>query len=199
MTGIPDFQGAKTYILKRQEEGLSPNLYYHSLRHVLDVYAAAKRIALEENINESDSILIKTAALYHDCGYMISETEHEKASCAIAKESLPLFGYSSQAIKVICNIILATMIPQKPKTLLEEIVCDADLDYLGRSDFYSIGNLLYKELLEKNSIKNKAEWDKRQLQFLKAHTYFTKTSKRNREPQKREYVKQLTNYKSNNL
>ena len=32
----------------------------------------------------------------------------------------------------------ATKIPQTPLTKLEEIICDADLDYLGREDFFEI-------------------------------------------------------------
>ncbi|GGD23535.1 HD domain-containing protein [Flavobacterium orientale] len=192
MTNKKNFPSAKAYILNRQKEALSSHLYYHSLRHVLDVYAAAKRIANKEGLSRNDTILVKTAALYHDCGYMISTIDHETASCEIAKNSLPQFGYSSSDISIICNMILATKIPHQPQTLMEEILCDADLDYLGRGDFYVIGDLLFKELLDSKSINDRKEWNKIQLDFLKAHTYFTATSLSERQPQKAEYIKELT-------
>ncbi len=195
MTTAVNFQDAKNYILKKQEKGLYPQLYYHSLRHVLDVYAAAKRIALEEKLNEKELILLKIAALYHDSGYMVSDKNHEEASCKIAQDSLPQFGFSPTDISIICQMIRATKIPQQPKTHLEEILCDADLDYLGRNDFYQIGDLLFRELFEKKYIKDKSEWNTLQIQFLKAHSFFTVTSKRERESQKQEHLKQLTNNK----
>ena len=36
-------------------------------------------------------------------------------------------------------------ITSKARNLLEEIICDSDLDYLGRSDFIPVSNTLFEE------------------------------------------------------
>ena len=72
-------------------------------------------------------------------------------------------------------MILATKIPQTPKNILEQIICDADLDYLGRDDYEKNSNFLLQELKLKNDV-TELEWLKIQVNFLEKHTYFTNTS-----------------------
>ena len=74
--------------------------------------------------------------------------------------------------------------PQQPKTLLEEIICDADLDYLGRDDFYPISNGLMSEFIAYGIVKDAKSWDELQIKFLTAHKYFTKTAIETREANK---------------
>ena len=71
---------------------------------------------------------------------------------------------------------MATKIPQSPKTELERIICDADLDYLGRTDYFPISENLHREFLAFEKIKNDKDWIELQQIFLQSHTYFTKTS-----------------------
>ncbi|MCK9612757.1 MAG: hypothetical protein PHR81_00260 [Bacteroidales bacterium] len=40
---------------------------------------------------------------------------------------------------------MATKIPTKLKNKLEKLLCDADLDYLGREDYMEISNRLRRE------------------------------------------------------
>ena len=95
----------------------------------------AAGIALKENINEKDTELIKMAAMFHDSGFIKKYDDNEVIGCKIAKEFLPEFGYSQEEIETICGMILATHTPQNPKNKLEEVLADADLDYLGRASY----------------------------------------------------------------
>lgn len=170
------FEEAKAYILARQQKELPRYLTYHSTGHVLDVSAAANAIAQQEGIPEPDRMILHTAALFHDSGFMLSLTEHEKISCDIAKATLPEYGYTNDQIDAICGMIMATRIPQQPANLLEQILCDADLDYLGRDDFFTIGNTLYAELISLGIVNNEEQWNKLQIDFLEKHHYFTTTA-----------------------
>ncbi|MGQ9847691.1 MAG: hypothetical protein ACUVQP_09380, partial [Bacteroidales bacterium] len=116
---------------------------------------------------------------------------HEQISAQIAQEILPRFNYTQEQIDIICNIIKATELPPKPKTLLEKIICDADLDYLGRSDFIPVSNTLYKELHEQKLIGSIEDWNKLQIKFLSAHQYFTETANRLREVNKQTQIERL--------
>lgn len=186
-----EFVKAKAHITRRLKKELSKYLYYHSTEHIKDVYNAVKQIAASEGIKGENLKLLLIAAMYHDCGFMIQGKDHEKVSCDIVKETLPNFGFSAEQIKKICGMIMATRIPQTPQTHLEEILCDADLDYLGRDDFFFIGNHLFEELKAYKIITTEREWNLLQIRFLEDHNYFTKTAIALRKPQKDLYLKQL--------
>jgi len=186
-----EFEKAKAFILDMLQNGLPAHLSYHSVEHTLDVYQAADYLAAQEQISEPDLTLLKTAALFHDSGFLKGSVEHEKKSCDIAREHLPRFGYPDQDIEKICGMIMATKLPQSPKNHLEQILCDADLDYLGRDDFSMIGNKLFDELSMYGIISNKEEWDKLQIRFLEGHHYFTKTAIALRKDKKDQHLESL--------
>jgi len=186
-----DYSASKKYILEKLERELSPDLYYHGLHHTLDVLEAAEFLCKEENINQYNTLLLKTAALFHDAGFLRNNLNHEALGCEIVREALPQFGYSEAAIENICGMIMSTKIPQSPKNKLEEIICDADLDYLGRDDFKKIGDTLFEELKAYRYLKTREEWDAMQINFLEKHTFFTESSRTKRQPKKETHLANL--------
>lgn len=178
-------------IMLRLKQGLRPSLYYHGIHHTIDVLSAISQICKAENVAGDDLILLKTASLLHDSGFMVQDVGHEDAGCTISRETLPGYDYSPEQIDIVCGMIMATKIPQSPKTKLEEIICDADLDYLGRNDFYPIAKSLYKELLERGAQIDETEWNKNQIKFLSAHHYFTSFAQTHREANKQQRIAEL--------
>ena len=179
------------FIIGKLQKELPDDLLYHGLSHTLDVRNAAETNGISEGISGDELILLKTAALFHDSGFIKTYLKNEPVAAEFAKEFLPLFGYSESQIQIISDMIMATQIPQSPKTLLEEILCDADLDYLGRGDFYEIADTLKEELLIKGQIKNDLEWDKMQIKFLEKHSYFTKTAMNLRSEEKEKRLEEI--------
>jgi uncharacterized protein len=176
-------------ILDKLLNELPGTLHYHTIDHTLDVYESVSTIAKLEGINSYDFKLLRVAAIYHDVGYLIEKENHEEHSCEIARKYLPQFMYSIEDINAICKLIMATKMPQNPKTHLEQIICDADLDYLGRSDFFILSKRLYKEMLELDTINNWKEWIQIQEYFLQQHHYFTKTAIHLRQAKKEQNFK----------
>ena len=185
------FREAKTFILQKLKKELPKHLFYHSVEHVKDVFDATKRIAAAEGVKGHHLKLLLTAALFHDSGFLKGPKEHEKVSCDIAKKHLPSFEYTKEDINKICGMIMATRIPQSPQNHLEQILADADLDYLGRDDFFIIGNKLFEELSMYGIINDENEWNKLQKRFLESHHYFTQTSISTRQAQKDAYLKEV--------
>ena len=183
-----DAQGAKAHILERLRHGLPVERTYHCLEHTLDVYASAIGIAEQEGIIGEGLVLLKIAALYHDSGFLVQDTNHEEAGCGIVREVLPGFGFDARQITLICDMIMATRIPQRPRNKLSRVLCDADLDYLGRGDFELIGNTLFQEMRTYGVLSSEKEWYELQERFLERHAYFTATNKRSREPFKQEHL-----------
>lgn len=181
---MDEFEKVKSIVVNRLS-GLNSNLTYHCLDHTLDVVRQSERIAGDENVTSCrDLYLLKVAALYHDTGFLETYAAHEVKSCEIFLSDAEKFDLTTEEKSVISNLIMATQIPQLPSTLLEKIICDADLDYLGRDDFFSIGDNLRKEFLQYQIVRNDEQWEQLQIKFLENHQYHTESSQRLREPYK---------------
>lgn len=168
------------------------SLTYHNLNHTKEVAAAAVRIAREEKVSDENIDLLHVAALFHDAGYIYAPEGHEQRSCEIARSQLPAFQFSAAQIEIICSLIMATRLPREPKTLLEEIICDADLDYLGTEKYAAHAQGLFLELKAQGSIQDKNIWNQRQLSFLEKHRYFTASAKAYRNAKKAENILKLS-------
>lgn len=182
------FESARQYILDKLQKDLPEHLSYHSIEHVHDVCQAAQQLALHEGVSDYDTQLLLTAALFHDSGFIKGPKDHEEESCRIAREALPAYRYAEEEIDRICRIIMATKIPQTPGNHLEEILADADLDYLGRSDFFSVGEKLFRELSFSGVLSTREEWNRLQVRFLENHHYFTRTALQLRGVKKEEHL-----------
>jgi uncharacterized protein len=187
--------GAKEYIIKRLKTDLNPALYYHSVEHTLDVYKAVCMLNKRENLIGEPGIIAETAALFHDSGMVNQYVNHEESSVEIVREILPQFGYTWQEIDEISKLIMVTKLPQGPTTLSEKILCDADLDYLGREDYFIHAFKLRVEW-NVNQIKRTTlrEWFEIQVQFLGNHKYFTPSAIYLRNDQKRRNLEEITQF-----
>lgn len=187
----PDYEKAIQFIMESLRTELPANLTYHGYHHTVDVMESAERIAAGENLSEEEYNLLRVAVGFHDAGFIYTYKNHEESGCNLAEELLPGFGFNAEQIAIICGMIRATKTPQRPKTKLEEIICDADLDYLGREDVYDIANTLFEEV--KVYFKNIDEkgWDEIQISFLKNHHYHTDFSIQHRAEQKMQYLNGL--------
>ncbi len=183
-----NLQAVKDYILSKLENELNPKLTYHGVHHTLDVFNSVTRIAESENVSKNNMALLQTAALFHDSGFVKVYKGHEEQGCILASEILPEHGYSIEDITSINSIIMATQIPQSPVNALSEMLCDADLDYLGRNDFKPIADSLFKEMVAFKFIENEQQWNRIQLNFLGNHHYFRQYCRVNREPKKQVHL-----------
>lgn len=118
-----EFEKASNYIQEVLKTQLSPLLFYHSYAHTMGVLKAAVEIAKDENIqDEDDLLLLKTAALYHDTGFLNVYEKIRKKKRVRLQEVLPRFDYNSLQIEIICKLIMKTKMPQQPETHLENIM-----------------------------------------------------------------------------
>jgi len=186
-----DYNGAKNYILERIKKELPGNLHYHDLEHTLDVLTTVEMYAIAERVSDEDLKLLQTAAVFHDCGFIYQYGGHEIVGSKIAEEVLPLYSYNHKQVVSVSNMVYATALDVQPQNLLEEILCDADLDYLGREDFPLKGQKLKIEFYEQGIIHDEHNWEGLQLKFLKSHDFFTSTGRRLRQPLKDKYIADL--------
>lgn len=164
---------ATDFITRQLRQNLSADLLYHNAAHTLDdVLPACQRLAHHYPLTEEQKILLITAALFHDIGYLEQYCNNEFIGARLASAVLPEMGYNSQQIDIISKLILVTALPQEPSNLLEKIICDADLDSLWREDFLQRSLDLHLELSYYNQYYTKQQWLLLQIEFLQDHKYF---------------------------
>lgn len=160
------------------------SLPFHSVEHTKDVYSYVKTIANYEEVFGSDLEPILIAALFHDTGMAQTYAGHEEQSVKYALEFLKEHEYPEDKLTIVTSCILATKMPQKPQTLAEKIICDADLYHLGLESYIFKNERLRAEWEEYFNLKySEEEWYAINVEFLenqKYHTWFGKTVLNNR-------------------
>jgi len=189
--GLIQFTDIQEIILDKLEKELPDYLFYHNVKHTVDVVTEVELIAWGEGCTDEEILLLKTAGLFHDAGHTVAYDNHEFYGTELAKEMLPKYNYTPEQIDRICEIIMSTKLPPLPANLLEEIICDSDLDYLGRSDFIPVSNTLYEELKAQNKIGELNDWNKLQVKFISGHQYFTNTARSLREVNKHLQIERI--------
>jgi len=176
-------------ILEELSENLPDNLTYHNLNHIIDVANGCNFYIDYYMVSDRVADLIRIAAVAHDYGYIFTPVEHEERSI---KEIRPMLtAYTEAEIALINGMIRATKVPQNPQNLYEEILADADLDYLGRDDYDPISEGLYKEFLHFGVVKGELDWLQLQIKFLENHTFHTEWARKNRTRRKQQVLARL--------
>lgn len=188
---LKEFNDLEAKVTEFLIKNLPEHLYYHDYTHTIDVVNQVELIGYGEGVSDEQILLLKTAALFHDTGHTIESAGHEAHGCVIAREWLTEYNYSQAQIDEICEIIMATQMPPNPQTLLQRIMCDSDLDYLGRSDFIPTSNKLFKELEAMGIMSDIDVWNELQIKFLSAHSFYTDTSNRLREVNKQAQIERI--------
>ncbi len=188
---LVQFIDLQEIILDKLEKELPGHLHYHNVKHTIDVVTEVELMGWAEGVGEEEVLLLKTAALFHDSGHIKGYDNHEHLGCLMAREYLPGYNFSPHQIERICELIMATRMPPEPGNLLEKIMCDSDLDYLGRSDFIPVSNNLYEELRVQNKIGSLNDWNKLQIKFISKHQYFTRTAQNLREVNKQKQIERI--------
>jgi len=189
--GLIQFTDIQEIILDKLEKELPSYLYYHNVKHTVDVVTEVELIGWAEGCTDEEILLLKTAGLFHDAGHTISYDDHEYHGTEMARQFLPAYNYTQEQVDRICDIIMATKLPPQPGDLLQKIICDSDLDYLGRSDFIPVSNTLYEELKAQDKIGSMNDWNKLQVKFISVHQYFTRTAQSLREVNKKKQIERI--------
>ena len=160
-------------VYKDLSNKLDSKYHYHNLHHTKRVINSAKQIGNHYNLSRDDWRDLLTACLLHDYGFIKSHIDHEEIGAQISKEILPGYYFSDDHIESVSSLILITKVEEKPSNLLESIIRDADLEYIGSGDFEKISEYLKKEWLECGVVDNENQFYKIQYEFLLSHNFYT--------------------------
>jgi len=202
LAGLPseDFIGLRSFIISKLKAELAEDLLYHSIEHTLNVEREVQKYAQLEGLDKVCIIRLRTAALFHDSGFLIAYDNNEEIGVKILNKYAPEFGFDSSELKIISSIILATNNKTEPITLSEKIMCDADHDYLGRTDYHHIAEKLNLELATYKGKLNSIDWIKFQIHYLeKRHKFYTTSAYNLRQQGKEKRIDELKKHLRVNL
>jgi predicted metal-dependent HD superfamily phosphohydrolase len=175
----PAFAQIQAHITRLFETRFETALPYHSLQHTLQVTAVLKQLCEMEKVSAADTQLAAIACLFHDAGFYIDNTAHEAAGARLAAEYLGGQGLAPHAIGTVCRLINATARHAPPADVLEAIVCDADLHYLGTEDYTRQADLLRKEWeMTQSRFYTDQKWLEINQAFLEKHLFYSASAQR---------------------
>ena len=166
---------------------------YHNISHTEGVVNASIVMADHYQLPEEDRLALLLAAWFHDTGYIKGVPEnHESEGQRIATLYLQGKGVSDSLIEKVTGCIAVTKIPQLPKNLIEQLICDADLYHLGTDDFINDNKSLRRELIAITGEEiSKKGWRRKNIEFLQDHQYFTDYARAKLEPVKQQHLQRL--------
>jgi predicted metal-dependent HD superfamily phosphohydrolase len=183
---------AASYASQYLKENMPKKFVYHDLEHTENVASACRKLGAKYFLSENDMSLLEIAAWFHDSGYVQGPGGHEARGAENASSFLKEKGISETNIAVVKNCIMATKMPQNPKTLLENIICDSDLNHLGRDAYWERCMKVRQELMiAKNTVMQEDAWLEFEIKFLEAHRYHTDIAKSSWGKTKKQHIKQL--------
>jgi predicted metal-dependent HD superfamily phosphohydrolase len=155
-------------------------LMFHNYKHTYDVVMACIEIGSNSNISDDELEILILAAWFHDVGYLESFQNHEELGVKKAVAFLTQEKYPSDKIELIKGCIRSTKMGVEPQNLLEEIIVDADLKGLSKSNYTERSILLREECKGiKDQKKSKESWLQMEIEFLTNHSYHTKYAQLN--------------------
>ena len=166
------------YVFERMEAEFPKAMYFHTVEYSRQVYDHAYLLARSEDLDDEDTLLVRTAALLLNIGFVEGYRNHVSESAEICRSILPEFQYSEKQINAISNLILSTRQPFEPLNTLEKILADSCMHYLGRSDFLKIYKLLFLEENELLETIDSKTWKEKQIRILKEFNYYTAAARR---------------------
>jgi predicted metal-dependent HD superfamily phosphohydrolase len=169
------FRRAVRHVAGLLKSELPPWALYHSLNHTKNTVAACREIGKALGLKAAEMEVLLLAAWFHDAGYTIAVRGHEARSAEIAQHYLHAAGWPARTIRNVTGCILATRMPQRPRSLLQRALCDADLISLGKRSFVRHNELLRQEIgrRERRRVDERI-WLHRSIRFLHGHRFATR-------------------------
>jgi predicted metal-dependent HD superfamily phosphohydrolase len=151
---------------------------YHNFEHAKAVAGASKAIGKACRLSAEDLEDVILAAWFHDAGYVEAIEGHEERSVEIASAFLAEEHHPPKRIAKAAGCIRATKMPQKPKTLVEEVLCDADISHLAARDYLDVSERIRLEIEHRMGRKlGDAEWLSMNTRFVAGHRFHTECAR----------------------
>lgn len=165
---------------KLQDEALSylaghldKRYSYHNAQHTLEVCNGVKLFADQCDLPRSDYSALRIASIFHDFGYLERDYDNEKLAFPYMEDFGRRFNIPQQLLILADKLIMETAFPYFPVTPAGKLLCDADIEYIGRECFLTKAELFRQELAAGGVVYTDEQWWKLEMEFLQKNHFFT--------------------------
>ena len=170
-------EAAATYVTALFAEKHTEDLIYHNLHHTEYVVQRAQELGLAEGLDDRNFSILFVAAWFHDVGYLEGGYVKDHEERGIEKMRHFLAGIEpvpdNEFIETAAGCIQATQVPQRPTSVLEGLLCDADTYNFGTKYFKETNKQMEKEFEAKGKTQWLEDWPRKTYEVLSSHTYFS--------------------------
>ena len=187
---------AEQYVTDFFQKNMPSEYVYHDINHTQSVAKAVNTLVASYDLTSEQIEDLNFAAWFHDMGYTEGSNQHEERSCEYATQWMQDYALAQERIENVCTLIMATKLPQKPTTLSEQIIADADLSHLGMSTYWACCDLVRQEMaFMSGKHMSEKEWVEFELHFMENHDYHSEAAKKQYEKRKQKHVRLLLKQK----
>ena len=154
-----------------------PEIYtYHNALHTQDVCEALFEITPYLPLPTSEIDALLTAGVFHDFGYLDSYLDNEALALPYMSMFCKKAGIEETVVLRAHELILETRYPYHPVSEAGKLLCDADIEYIGRSFEYFISRAdnLRNELANAENLHfSDRQWFAAEVDFLQKNSFFS--------------------------
>ena len=155
------------------EAHLDKRYTYHNAAHTLNVCNAVKLFAENLCLPPETYCSLRIAAIFHDFGYLEQSFDNEKLALPYLEEFGRKFDIDKKFLLHANDLILETVFPYTPLTPAGSLLCDADIEYIGRECFFEYAGLFREELAGDGIVYTDEQWWSLETDFLQENKFFT--------------------------
>lgn len=186
------YKKIEEYVTGLFEQMSDPVLVFHTFEHTQNVVKRTKEIAGHYNVSEDQMLILFAAAWFHDTGHLFTDpAKHEEMSCDIMRKFMTGKVNDEKIIDQIESCILSTKFPRVPKSLLEQILCDADTYHFGTKDFKETNKQAFKEYSLRTGETDRSKFNEETMDMLETHQFYTTYAKELLNERKTKNMKKL--------
>jgi class 3 adenylate cyclase len=180
-------------LIAKLEAELNKNLYFHNYEYARHLFEYSQLLAKAANMDLEETLLLRTAALFLNIGFIGGYDNQENRSAEYARAILPDYNYTEKQIGIVSNLILSSKWPPEPQNMLEMALYDIKMEYIGRADFIRLYKLLFLEQNQYMRSVDVLEFKRAQLEIIKNYQFFTDSARRLREISLEEQLERIKN------
>lgn len=169
------------FIMSKLEAELNKNLFFHNLEYSKHIFEHSGLLAKAAELDLEETLCLRTAILFLNTGFIGGYDNHENRSAEYSRIILPEYNYSEKQISIVSNLILSSKWPPDPKNMLEMVMYDTKMEYIGRADYIRLYKLIFLEQNHFQKSVDVLEFKRKQLEILQTYSFFTESARRLRE------------------
>lgn len=146
--------------------------YYRGASHTLKAMDVVEEYIDYMRVGTFEAQILRLGVLMRDLGEL-NPVEHGEDGIELVRKTLSDAGYSFVQTKVVSDLVKAARHPHRPTNLLERIICDVDMEFLGREDHEEANEMFFQELLRNSMVNSREEWEQWQEEMLENYKYHT--------------------------